>query len=106
MSPARRQAALEKQQRLDAIARARILEEQWPDRRQIAAELIKEREEKTPIPERVWAMRNVAKTLLISSSTSESALTKAKNLMEDAIQLQREHFNAPDHPGLLGESTD
>lgn len=106
MSPSRRQAAQEKQQRLDAIARARILEEQWPDRRQIAAELIKEREEKTPVPERVWAMRNVAKTLLISSSTSESALTKAKNLIEDAIQLQREHFSTPDHPGLLGEPFD
>eukprot|EP00210_Caulerpa_lentillifera_P005752 g5499.t1 len=105
MSSAKRQAALEKQQRLAAINRARILQEQWPDRSQITAELIKEREEKTPIPERVWAMKNVAKTLLIGSP-SASALTKARDLLTQAIDLQKQYFKFPVHPGLLGALKD
>ena len=36
-----------------------LLEEEWPDQRQAAAARAAAREAATPVPERVWALRNV-----------------------------------------------
>lgn len=49
----------------------------------------KEVEDNTPVPERVWAMRNVARTLSMGSS-----LAQAKALIEKAIRLQEEFLQS------------
>ena len=42
---------------------AALLEEEWPDQRQAAAARAAAREAATPVPERVWALRNVGALL-------------------------------------------
>lgn len=50
----------------------RLVEEEWPDARSMAAARFEERENLTPVPERVWALRNVAFTLSLGKLGSES----------------------------------
>ena len=60
-----------------------------------------EREAKTPIPERVWALRNVAQTLALSSDPGERG--RARRLLEQAVLLKQGWAGAPDHPAALPE---
>lgn len=49
---------------MQAALAAKLLEEEWPDQAVTAAARLAEREAATPVPERVWALRNVASTLV------------------------------------------
>ena len=49
---------------MQATLAAKLLEEEWPDQAETAAARLAEREAATPVPERVWALRNVASTLV------------------------------------------
>ena len=49
---------------MQAALAAKLLEEEWPDQAETAAARLAEREAATPVPERVWALRNVASTLV------------------------------------------
>jgi len=42
---------------------AALLEEEWPDQKEAAAARAAAREAATPVPERVWALRNVGELL-------------------------------------------
>ena len=124
MSPQKKAEAAEKKRRLDAALKARVLEQEWPDRQQTSTELyvpfflsvnaqtvlcsyrLKEREELTPIPERVWAFRNVARTLTMSGSPSEAALNQSIDLLKKALRLQQKYLGSPKHPGMLGPLRD
>ncbi len=75
------------------------LEEDWPDSSDIAAERAAQREAATPLPERVWAMRNVAATLALGGP---GELSRARQLLEKALQLKQESVDgATEHPGGL-----
>ena len=73
------------------------LEEEWPDSSAIAAERVAQREAATPLPERVWALRNVAATLALGGP---GELSRARQLLEKALQLKEESVDgAAEHPG-------
>ncbi len=73
------------------------LEEEWPDSSDIAAERAAQREAATPLPERVWALRNVAATLALGGP---GELSRARQLLEKALQLKEESVDgATEHPG-------
>ena len=44
---------------MQAELAAALLEEEWPDQKEAAAARAAAREAATPVPERVWALRNV-----------------------------------------------
>jgi hypothetical protein len=52
------------------------------------------------VPERVWALRNIAATMALSD---RRAREKARDMFQLALSLQREHLAHEEHPGLLGE---
>ena len=58
---------------VQAALAAKLLEEEWPDRAETAAARLAEREAATPVPERVWALRNVASTLVSGSLKQQFA---------------------------------
>ena len=60
-----------------------------------------DREAKTPIPERIWALRNVAGTLGLGASPGERA--RARQLLEQAVLMKQRLAGAPDHPCALPE---
>ena len=73
------------------------LEEEWPDSSDIAAERAAQREAATPLPERVWALRNVAATLALGGP---GELSRARQLLEKALQLKQESVDGTtEHPG-------
>ena len=80
-----------------AYIAAMALEEEWPDSSDIAAERAAQREAATPLPERVWALRNVAATLALGGP---GELSRARQLLEKALQLKEESVkSATEHPG-------
>ncbi len=85
---------------LEAELSAKLLEESWPDYRELAAARIQEQEANTPIPERVWALRNVARTLAMGGMGER---TRARGLLEQAVGLKQVYCGGPDHPGALPE---
>ena len=48
---------------MQAELAAALLEEEWPDQKEAAAARAAAREAATPVPERVWALRNVGAAL-------------------------------------------
>ncbi|KAK9815884.1 hypothetical protein WJX72_011277 [[Myrmecia] bisecta] len=100
LSPAAKAARAEKQRLLEAELAAALLEEDWPDRNEIAAAKMAEQEARMPIPERVWALRNVAGTLAMGG---EGEKARARKLLEQAVRLKQEFAGGPDHPGVLPE---
>ncbi|GMH42169.1 hypothetical protein BSKO_10088 [Bryopsis sp. KO-2023] len=96
LSKATKQLILEQQQLIEAELKAKVMQQEWPDRQELAAARAQEAEDATPVPERVWAMRNVARTLSMGSS-----LSQAKSLIEKALRLQVEHLETKDHPGVI-----
>ena len=82
--------------RMQANIAAALLEEEWPDSSDIAAERAAEREARTPLPERIWALRNVAATLALGGP---GELARARQLLEKALQLKQESVGgAAEHP--------
>ena len=53
----------------------------------------------SPIPERTWALRNVAATLALES-TPEAA-RQAREMLEESVSLKAEYLGSGSHPGLL-----
>ncbi|CAG9462653.1 unnamed protein product [Pedinophyceae sp. YPF-701] len=74
----------------------RAAEDVFNDRRTSVAGRVLADQAATPIPERVWAMRNVASTL-----ASGGQLGQARKMMEEAVELMEQYLGSDDHPGLL-----
>ena len=52
----------------------------------------------TPIPENVWAMRNVANNLLRFGAADEAQARQAAGMLQQGLALCQEHYG-PGHPG-------
>lgn len=100
MSTARKQAVVERQRALDALMAERLLEQERKSARELSDEQALEKEALTPVPERVWALRNIAATMALGDWRSRD---KARELYSKAIELQKEYLGDQKHPGLLGE---
>lgn len=95
-SPLTKQARQEKQRRYQTELAEKLLEEEWPDEEEMRAARMADRNAKTPVPERVWALRNVAGTLAMGGPGERS---RARQLLEQAVILKQQFAGAPDHPG-------
>lgn len=100
LSSTKKQARVEKERLAKAELAAKLLEEEWPDANELKKARMADKEAKTPIPERVWALRNVAGTLAMGGPTEKG---QARRLLEQAVLLKQQFANAPDHPGVLPE---
>lgn len=78
----------------------RLLAEEWPDEGDMRAARQADRDAKTPVPERVWALRNVAGTLALGSPGERA---RARKLLEQAVILKQRFAGDPDHPTVLPE---
>jgi hypothetical protein len=54
----------------------------------------------SPIPEKSWALRNVAGTLALKTS-SPSQISQARKMYEESVRIKQEYFASDTHPGLL-----
>jgi hypothetical protein len=75
---------------------AQLLEEEWPDEDEVRAARMAVREEATPVPERAWALRNVASTLALGGLGERA---RARNLLEKAVTLKELWLDDDQHPG-------
>jgi hypothetical protein len=57
-----------------------------------------EREAKAPLPERLWALRNVAATMALGDASSRK---RAVEFQEKALELQRTELGDAPHPGKM-----
>jgi hypothetical protein len=103
MSLASKQAIVSKQQAIDlAIAEQTLEQERSAERNSLkerADKIALERQKLTPLPERVWALRNVAANLALGNQSSRN---KAKEFLIKALELQTAHLGQGLHPGKLG----
>ena len=75
---------------------AQLLEEEWPDEDEVRAARMAVREEATPVPERAWALRNVASTLALGGPGERA---RARSLLEKAVTLKEQWLDSDQHPG-------
>lgn len=75
---------------------AQLLEEEWPDEDEVRAARMAVREEATPVPERAWALRNVAATLALGGAGERA---RARSLLEKALALKEQWLDDLEHPG-------
>lgn len=75
---------------------AQLLEEEWPDEDEVRAARMAVREEATPVPERAWALRNVASTLALGGPGERA---RARSLLEKALTLKEQWLDDDQHPG-------
>ena len=73
-----------------------MLEEEWPDEDEVRAARMAVREEATPVPERAWALRNVASTLALGGPGERA---RARSLLEKAVLLKEQWLENDQHPG-------
>eukprot|EP00873_Tetraselmis_striata_P000543 jgi/Tetstr1/420807/TSEL_011883.t1 len=90
----------EKQRIIQAELQERLLKEEWPDREELAAARMEEIEANTPVPERCWALRNVAGTLTMGGPGERQ---RALTMLERALALKEQYYKSQLHPGLLAE---
>ena len=76
---------------------AQLLEEEWPDEDEVRAARMAVREEATPVPERAWALRNVASTLALGGPGERA---RARTLLEKAVTLKEQWLDDMEHPGM------
>lgn len=74
----------------------RLVAIEIPDRSERTALKIKEAEKSVPIPERVWALRNVGET---SAMGGKDGQKRARTLLERAILLKEDFVGSSKHPG-------
>ena len=74
----------------------RLVEFEWPDKSELSAAKLKEIEASVPIPERVWALKNVGATQAMSGPEGRA---RARQLLERAVGLKRELVGSAKHPG-------
>ena len=84
----------------EAELAAKLLEEEWPDEAEMRKARAEDREAKTPVPERAWALRNVAGTLALGGPGERG---RARQLLERAVLLKQGFAGAADHPAVLPE---
>lgn len=77
---------------------AQLLEEEWPDEDEVRAARMAVREEATPVPERAWALRNVASTLALGGPGERA---RARTLLEKAVTLKEQWLDDKEHPGMV-----
>ena len=82
---------------------AKLVEEAWPDDDAIRAARVADKEAKTPLAEKLWALRNVAGTLAMGNSGERA---RARKLLEEAFILKKEAAGTSYHPSLLPELAD
>ena len=82
---------------MQAELAAQLLEEEWPDEDEVRAARMQVREEATPVPERAWALRNVAATLSLGGAGERA---RARTLLEKAVTLKEQWLDDVEHPGL------
>ena len=75
---------------------AAILEEEYPDSAERKKATAAAREAATPVPERVWALRNVGSTLAMGGADEQA---RARQMLERAVVLKQQWLNNPRHPG-------
>ncbi|KAK9812198.1 hypothetical protein WJX73_003598 [Symbiochloris irregularis] len=98
MSEGARRRRLELQKLSEARHAAAILEEEYPDTDERKKASAAARDAATPIPERVWALRNVGTTLGLGEPA------KGRQYLEKAVLLKRQWLDDdPRHPGVLPE---
>lgn len=100
LSSATKRRQQEEQKLLEAELAAQLLEEEWPDEDEVRAARMAVREEATPVPERTWALRNVASTLALGGPGERA---RARSLLEKAVTLKEQWLDSDQHPGLLVE---
>ena len=83
---------------MQAEVAERLVEFEWPDKSELTAAKLKEIEASVPIPERVWALKNVGTTQAMSGPEGRA---RARQLLERAVGLKRELVGAGKHPGEL-----
>ena len=76
-------------------------EEEFPDEAELRRMRRKQVEAKTPIPERVWALRNSSNSLAQSG-----ALGQAAEQLQRAVKLKMDWLGEKIHPAVLGELRD
>jgi hypothetical protein len=84
-----------------AILAAKLLEEEWPDEEELRKARAKEREAKTPVTERIWALKNVASSLSIGGP---GEVSRARQLLEQAVLLKQDMCELKDHPAVFPEA--
>lgn len=94
-------AAAERERARKAILAARLLEEEWPDEEEMRKARARERESKTPVTERIWALRNVASSLAIGTP---GEMSRARQLLEQAVLLKQDMCESKDHPAIFPEA--
>ena len=99
-SPAERAQRAEPERARQAALAAALLAQEWPDEAHKKAARAADRDAKTPVPERCWALRNVAGALAMGGPGER---TRARELLEQAVLLKQRFAGAPDHPGVLPE---
>ena len=80
----------------------RLVEFEWPDKSELTAAKLKEIEASVPIPERVWALKNVGRTQALSGPEGRA---RARQLLERAVSLKRELVLSAKHPGIVFPQT-
>ena len=100
ISPTEKTRRAERERARQSELAAKLLEEEWPDAEEIRAARMADKEAKTPIAERVWALRNVAGTLALGGPGERA---RARQLLEQAVQVKQQYAGAPDHPCILPE---
>ncbi|GAB4817100.1 hypothetical protein N2152v2_004146 [Parachlorella kessleri] len=100
LSASTKRERAEREKMAKAELAAKLLEEEWPDANEIKAARVAAKEASTPIPERVWALRNVAGTLSLGGPSERG---RARRLLEQAVLLKQQFAGAPDHPAALPE---
>jgi hypothetical protein len=101
ISPAEKTRRAERERARQSELAAKLLEEEWPDAEEIRAARMADKEAKTPIAERVWALRNVAGTLALGGPGERA---RARQLLEQAVQVKQQYAGTPDHPCIFPEA--
>ena len=85
-----------------AVRAVRPAEEEWPDENDVRSARIADAQADVPVPERVWAMRNAAKTLALTGAREQAMATLAA-----AVELKTKWLGGKDDdPRVLGELCD
>lgn len=74
-----------------------LVQFEMPDRAEQAAIKLREIQESIPVPERIWALRNVGSTSALGGPEGRA---RARKLLDQAIALKRELVGGMQHPGL------
>jgi hypothetical protein len=83
------------------ILASRLLEEEWPAEDELRKARARDREAKTPVTERIWALRNVASSLALGS---RGEVGRARKLLEQAVILKQDLCESKEHPAVFPEA--